>query len=741
MPITLDIPATGGVNLLDDPRRIRDDELCYAKNLVPFTKGMLRKRPANKLASRPQRWGSSVGGAGVPLSIIATPLGCTAFAIVAMQSSDRINFAAVSETGAFSDIGSTTTSFSFTSDDIASLPCMVRFGNSIYCFGGYGSGLSGKVFTTDSSTSSGVSAATFTFAGTDNTIYPATACVYRGRMVYANFGPGYENYIVIADPYSPTVIGNNVLSANGRAIAIGSDEGDRIVAVVEISQTSVGSPAESALLILKEHSAYILTGEPNWSTDTDTSREAIFRNLVISRISYDCGCSAPSTIVRTPYGIFWAGWDDVWFFAQGALPVRVGSKIRPALQSTPAVARKLWQATYFGGFYRLAVFAPGTGSNTNLDYTVTTTEITLPDHQWWLDLRNGPPQNHETAAWWGPQVYQYFQMSPGTIATSQTAVVASGTGPFLVDNRPGRTPALYTALSWQQEDYQFLVQYDIEDTRDYSFDQIIVGDNVWGVTAIVGSPVIKHDSVGTEIASELRTKEYDFGYRMQQKGLVSGRADYWTSITDYLRMETLVDGGTSTDTATALVEQSGHLLSVDTVETALTRKFQETSLYPAARTVGKTFQFKIYDTAGYVIGAYQDEIVILYNGTYYAVALTQGYYANLKAVLDHMDTQITAALGISFSHNVTAAGSRSSTITATFGSAVTLCFQTAGGSITEAQLRKTRALFAMLGWDTSVNSASATGQTSSSTVYYKRVTGWEFGGFEVEVDVFNRGPT
>ena len=734
MPNYLEIPTTGGVNLLDDPRRIRDDELVRAKNLVPYTKGMLRKRPAKQ----PVLNGARLYGAPVIAGFLCPFPGFDLVTVQHGNSGGTSDADTVLEFQQFSGTSDPTNRESIAYANVLGdrAPTSFYYNGTLYILWGPGpASYTGVRFTaTDiDSFSTGVataSAHTFSFNGTNNAFSPAVACVYRGRAVYGNFGPGYEHSIVFSDPFAPLTIGDDVRAANGRSFTVGPNDGDRIVAIVEITPSDIGSPAESALLVLKEFSAYIITGEPNLTTDTSAD---LLNDLNVSRISYDCGCSSPSTVVNTPYGLFWASWDDVWFFARGSLPKRVGSKIRPVLQSTPKSMRHCWQGAYYNGFYRLAVFSPGQGPG----WGSTLQGAGTLGEQWWLDLRDEVPNTYVEAKWWGPQIFK------GMYSNTEF-VEQAGTGIFLARPHSGPDEFLYsidTYVASITARESVLSTYDQSGARDLSALPKWMEVNTGNTTEEA-----HYDLCSGNIEFELISKEYDFGARMNHKGFNYLHADYWTSITEYLRMETVVSGNESTDTTSALCEQGGLLLDTDSVETAITRKFQETALYPTTRVTGKTFQFKIYDTAGYVVGASNNTLIVLRSGTYYAVTLTEGYYADLKALLDHLVARVLTVAGVSCSHNVAGpttyatATYRPATITLTFGSAVTLNFQTAGGSITSAQLRKARALMGMLGWDTSANSSSGTGQTSAQTAYYKRTANWEFGGFEVEYDIFNRGP-
>lgn len=710
MGLIFPIMPTGGVNQLDDPRRIRDDEVVSAKNLVPLSKGMLGKRPASEVIKP-----ITVGNPGRPvLDLAAFPTRELEYLVA------RPDLLCV--------VGKSTSAYTKDLFNFDLPPAIVPWRESLYVFTGYGvtNTAPNSLFTGSILSASGFT--DFAFAGTGNAdLQPKVACLYRKRFVYANFGPGYQNRVVMADSDLPTTIGDSVLAAAGRSFDVGPGDSDEIIAMVEVTQTSVGSPSEGALLILKRNSAHIITGEPHESTYTPVAPDTILGDMKVSKISYNCGCASPQTIVKTPYGVFWASADDVWFFAVGSLPIRVGSKIRPALSKSSIHYHPFWFAVYFNGFYRLSVCIER--SNTQIDYTNT-----IETEQWWLDLRDGPPQTHQDARWWGPQTYKVFANDP-TIDP-----LIEGTSRIILDNRPGQEEMLVGIEPYESrhdvfaDGAEMLVGYDVKNQRDMQDYRSIAVSDVY--------PAFTHDYHSTEIDIELVTKEYDFGDLFNQKGLIKIQADYANSVTDYLRADIIVDGGKTIDQdVLGLCEQAGFLLDADATETGLvSRVFQEAAIYPSTRLAGKTFQFRISDQAGYVIGAYNDLLVVLRAGTYYEVSLTQGYYANLKDLLDHIVARCVTVVGVTCTHDVVGPNSRAATITLTFGSAVTLCFASAGGDVTAADLRESRALMGMLGWDTSANSASATTQASTTNVYYRQLALWEFGGFSVEIDFFRRGP-
>lgn len=698
------ILPTMGVNLLDDPRRIRDDECVYAKNLVPFTKGLLGKRPGSRMLG-------TLPSASYQGKVVA----------IAQAPFTGANYVQINkfETGfhiLLTDLGTSYVDIEIVLRQIAYAPALVGYLRKMYVFPGYPC--------TTNYVVDQVGVTESPFLGTNNGISPAVACVYRNRLVYGNFGPGFESRLLFADPYNPMLVGNDVLAANGRSFDIGPDDGDRIVALVEVTQTAVGSPASSVLLILKENSAYILSGEPNYTTDTSE----LLGDTIISKISYDCGCSSAQTVKTTPFGTLWAGKDDVWFFAAGSLPVRVGSNIRPVLEASPASMRWQWHAEYFGGFYRLALFAPGQSPNDKANLA----------EQWWLDLRDGV----ELIRWWGPQIYNSNNLDSGT-----GLLVAGEPGlQFMFQAKaPGSSARLlgvtgYTAASAVGSTSTFLLELDASEPRDGGLDHALPSyatpDITWS------------DNMGTEVLYELKTKEYDFDSPYFNKLLRGVKVDFWTSITQYLKAAVILNGQPSSAAElSAVVETSGLIMDADQVETEIGRTFQEKYLIDSdTNLVGKTIQLKFYDEAGYVISDSNNALAIFVAAPvflYYTATLTNGHYATLKDLLDHLCARILAATGLNATHDVLGAGpsNRSTTITINHTLNVSYRFATAGGSVTESDMRKSRALMSMLGWDVSANTANGIPQVSSTPVYYKRAGSLEISNLEVDLRTFEREPT
>jgi hypothetical protein len=224
--MSVEIPLTGGVNLLDDPRRIRDDEVAWAKNLVPIKPGVLSSRPA--LQFIPGRNGSAIGAA-VPFTAIAgLPFPISGFAATQQPTSPGTNLLVSSSGG---DTLAQATIAACTN------PWMFSFGSVLYVLPGPNSTsvsasaakssyvtvdqYAGPVYSdTTVSAGNGARITKVNFAGANQDVYPKVGAAYRQRVAWANFGGTYSRYVVLSDNYKPNTVGDNVLAANGRAFEL-----------------------------------------------------------------------------------------------------------------------------------------------------------------------------------------------------------------------------------------------------------------------------------------------------------------------------------------------------------------------------------------------------------------------------------------------------------------------------------------------------------------------------------------
>lgn len=233
-------------------------------------------------------------------------------------------------------------------------------------------------------------------------VRPKVACVFKNRVVYANFGPGMSNWLVFADRFKEnhtddtlypifTVVGSDVLSLNGRHVELEGLAGQNIVGMFEIQLQNTGNPISAALVILTaEGGCAICTGEISDTSETDPT--LILGDFEPNYVQYKVGCASFNTIKKTDYGYIWASDTDVWMI-NGNLPVKIGTFISPALTNCPPEAKKWWTAGVIKNHYILQT-VPARGSDDRY----------LQRNQWWLSLDAGIPQTFRDAKWSGPMV-------------------------------------------------------------------------------------------------------------------------------------------------------------------------------------------------------------------------------------------------------------------------------------------------------------------------------------------------
>lgn len=733
MPVqTIPLDFSGGVNLLRDPRRILPNQVTYAKNLFPKRSGMLSTRGVAQYAYH--YIDAGLGAVNQPTNFAFSPDTDLRYAYTFMADSTTHYFSAGNgHTPSYAE--------SWTQEPNSHRPVLFPYNREIYCLPGqivgvredgknvigfvaygYGSAAIGEVYY---STSQSVD------------LPPKVMGLYRNRFVLANFGTGYENALVIGDPYNagavgPLAVPTDFLSDNGRFLRVGA-AGDRIVAVTEITQTEVGTPAQSALLVLCEFSAYVITGEPLASGETPDPVSGYAGDSQVNRVSYDCGCSSAQTVVRTPFGTIWAGPDDVWMFATGSVPVRIGKNMRSALAQTPAHKRWLWHAAYHDGVYRLAVASPGQGPD-NYD--------TMGD-QWWLDLRDGPPRSDDEARWWGPQQYRickaYLDESP-----------VAGTYIMVTDTRVGVQPALYafhTGIYSGSLEIKGLIltQLDVPGAYDSAM-------NYMGANGEESETDIARE-LDNELEFELITAEMDFGDPMVEKLLLGVEINLWNSEVLELDSEILLDGGRAYDTQQLQVDQKGFILGVDGVETRGSREFQSVLLPmdPDSRMLGKTIQFRLYSVAGWPVPAegINSEVVTRLdtNNDVMTSSITPGFYEEIDDFLDEVMGQINdshAAVGeaTAFDHNQTSP--RPAVIIANPSYKWDTIFdaETAGVELDSDTERRNKKVFASLGFDTNQTTIGATDEDHAADVKVrtKLAAEVEIGGIFMRVYTYGGRP-
>lgn len=626
--VVVGLPMTGGINRFNSMQDIRDDEAVTLKNLFPEEVGELQTRPAMEIQGA-----ASLPVDGFPIAMQFLPVNApAAFVIHSRKATEHTHMSAYEEAGgnvgplATADLGVNT----------QYVPAFIAYQGRAYGFGGLGASSVGKILQRTSG--GGVEIADFIFSSSGNeTLRPTAVGVFRERFVFMNFGPGYESTIVFADPFQPTVIGANALASNGRNFPVSPDDGDRIVAGVELLQTGT-TVLQATFLVLKEFSAYLLTGDALTSTevygtDPDT--------IAINKMPVNCGCSAPATVCTTPFGVIWAGPDDVWFFPEGQLPYRVGTKIRPALEATPANVRYRWHAAYDRGFYKLAVFTDGAGP----------TDDDACGEQYWLDLRSGPPRNWQEAKWFGPEIHTFNK------GLGSTSVL--GTHCLAIDTRPIGNRALWSAGGTGDDTIHFMTF-----TGDSEQDSTNQGVVVAGVDTPIEVEVLTKEMKTIVQGDKLVADS------IMEKGLHGIELEIHVNRPALLGWKWILNSGRSVGAEqTALVAPpSGLVLDVDVLDTAvLSDESALLGLDPApTRVVGNALQFRLYNKPGYYIDATNDLLSIDVDvpaTVRFVVSVPHGYYTNLVALCAAIQLALNTQLGV-FSRSVTiGAGSNQVIIT------------------------------------------------------------------------------
>lgn len=699
---------SGGVNLLRDIRYVAENEVTYAKNLVPTRSGMLGKRASRGLIN------SSTGlplGLGFPNTLALHVVDITG-----------VDFAAVWRTTIGATPGAGVQVFNYGSISALAAatylilpnkrPTLVAFGRKSYVVAGIetfnqvtvaaGLARSGVIIQEVAGGGGGVEIVSLTFTTSQATpVCPRTLATYHSRMVYADFGPGMEDWLIFSDRDAPTVIAADVLSANGRNFRLGGTSG-RITALREMMLTSTGTPTQTVLVAFKERSMYLIQGEPGLTTDTAPGPSdpptTILGNLVVQRVNTDAGCSSAETIVQTPYGMLWAGPDDVWLMQEGSTPRRVGTKIRPILEATPADKRYLWHAAYFNGFYRLSLFSEGQGPS----------EDSPCGEQWWLDLRNGIGDSPQ---WWGPMVYKAVA---GTTVPSVPSYWAGATvyiagdrvvnGPYIYIATVGGTSAasegptgtgagiIDNTVTWNWQSILPVeltgIRMQVLDTRDGKTAQLLslegnqLGQsylNTYDAPDFTGRDGVAPSGFSgstlpstlddTEISVELRTAELDDGDPGTTKTHQGTEVSLAPTETVWLSVENQFNGGARVTTESEAVIASGSFTTdVSALDSALvTREFKAVTLRPdeGTRPAGITIRQRIYDTPGYVIDETCDSLGFIINDDGglplsfgFDVSVPHGFYEDFG----HMVDAITGVFANQFLANTPVPGTEAAII-------------------------------------------------------------------------------
>lgn len=596
------VPFLGGVNLQDDVRSLKQGQVAYAKNLFPAISGKLSKRPGAQKAELSTA--QITGGADFrpPVKLIFPSFG-TGFLAVLNASNKTADSAQL-----LTSVGQDTYDLDCT---LSQRPSYVEFNDKGYVFAGRTAGAPGFVLTKNPADADGYTISSFAFAGSGNeSIRPEGACLYRSRFVY-----WFDNYLLFSDRFQPDVVGDNATAANGRAVLIGSADGDRIIACVDIMLTSIGSPAQSALLVLKEKSMYLITGEPNQTTDTDQ----MFLDLVINRSSIDAGCISPDTVARTPYGVVWCGPDDVWIFSGGSVPQRLGYNIKPALKDSNPADRIWCYGAYADDVYKLGV-KPATGRTLQLDagdpdfasYNGQTMNDIVCTEEYWLDLRNGPPPAPEAAQWWGPQVFNIFE----TMGSDDEIETVTGNRGYFVDTRSNPLFSSHIGLGFSLTD---------SEVHLYTFEPGVKRDGL-------PSSISPAEMTGNEVYTELRLPELfnttsEVADPSVDKVVLGAEVSLYLNTPAAFNTWLIGNSGGVIKTMDVNPDQIGFVLDIDELDNAaLTSEVQALKFAPdeGERIVARSYQLKMTDTGGLSLPEGLNTFVFTYNGGQYTVSLGAG---------------------------------------------------------------------------------------------------------------------
>jgi hypothetical protein len=724
----LRVRFSGGVNLNEDPAQVRDDQVVLAKNLLPKLGGSL-------LATRgAMKWSRDLVTpqcAFIPLRAVFSPFG------------PEIVFAFYEPTGNYLAFGSATDGvmgsyLQVSGPGVRNQPfSLVQRMGETYLFTGYGNGFRVRV----DPGPSGFALETFAFNGTGNAGFsPAGAAVIRDRMLYWS-----GRSVVWSDRNNPLTIGD--FASELREIEVVTSGFGNITHAQEVNTTASGSPVQSVAAVWTADAMYMLLGEP---AETD-SLDDVLGSLQVNKLTVAAGCVSGATVVETPYGTLWAGQDDVWFMPFGSLPYRVGTNIRPALLNTPVGLRYRWHATYENGVYRLAVDGVGQGP----------TEISGCQDHWLLDMRKGPPQNADSAVWWGPHSYApagSTDVGPGTwcfLRQPDTQLVFC-LQPYTVDvaSRRGIAVCTLDATQGRDESVPNYPPNPPQNATEYFVGDIVVpydatfgvvgawfvwkvsavdglGPNGGGVTGILpqfndgttisiissgvqfqamtdplnpGFPgavyVPTSAQSGNEIVPELVTKEI-VGDPMVDKLYTGAELGYWVSDLGELSYRAITD----VDEYTRTVYPSGDNTSTSRLNSVRGQRVWNSRLLipnPVnSRYHAKSLQLRLTQTTNFVIDSSNDIVAVMMVSSVNSasIAVPRGTYADIDTLVSAIQTAIGGVFG---NLQLDAQGDRFG-MRSVDSKEWLVAFDTTaigGGVWTQSECQRCARLFSLLGVDT-----------------------------------------
>lgn len=715
MPPTIQkLPFTGGVNQLADQRDIQDTEVVYCTNVVPTTPGRVGKRRGLGVAQSSDVF---TGNRKFLAMIRPSPeLAKFGVQLITFDETFSSNGVDPSHLNLVVWVTSTMTTGAMTpAVGVTKTRSWTNYGPNLPAFSLAENGRVFCLIGRNSKTTPGaivqVNASDTAFEVVDwnadgmNTYGADVTCSYRGRTFFGGLSIDPSKFFIsdIGNPGSiAPVPTDHSFPVNASGIPI--------TGATEVLPTATGTQGSSVLLVFSETETYQITGQPG--TYSSATANDIVGDMKIGRVHIASGCISARTIATSPYGTLWCSLDDIWLFHVGQIPVRVGTKLRPLLKAIAPEYRYLVHAAYHDGFYKLALPTPGQELNAH----------TPLGDMYWLDLRYGPPQDFSTALWYGPQQY---------MVCDEVLGARIGTKFLFVDSNPGAPNNLLTFDSVFNgsvtQETPTLLQFDVNEGRDISS---------------AATTAIQFD--GKEIATEILSKEYDFGDDAIDKTYIATEVQAAFTQTVDVQLDAFIDGGTFIDTADRIYPQTGFVLGTSVLDTdRLTRQFLTTQVGPSDLTQrfnGKTIQIAMRDRPGYCVDPAMTTFVfgvgLTYPGIKYTATLTPGYYPDIVAFCDMLIAAMIAGSGAPpgyFTHNQAANSTRGAVALAAAGKWSLLWATQADTS--------TKRVGVMLGFDVSADAGSAFTFTAPEVVPLKQSASVDFGTLNLIYNVIPRRPS
>ena len=730
----LPVPFSLGVNVYTDPARLAEGQLQGSPNLMTRPGGFPGLRPSLSF-DRPvipdyRPWDSSrsVGATGDqsytqwgkywrPMRFLFSPIGgevamvmqATNTWTVLNQSGSSRAIAPVEPGDAVLFIAPNWLNGTSGALQVAKLGLMTRcpslfvFNGIIYAFGGASRGA--RIEPIPSLTTGSEKVPYTYFANVWNTpgnedFFPRQAAAVRDRVVYS-IGP----QVFWSDRNDPLQIRASALTDGG--IIVSGEELEDVTAISELSTSSDGSPVQSVCAVWTRTRCFLLLGEPIETTqDITAETNGALGSLQINRLNIEAGCVSQASVTKTPYGAFWVGKDDVWFMPSGALPIRVGTNIRSAIEAVPPALQYRICAEYSDNFLKIVM--PGVGDGPTGTSPMTT--------MWCLDLNGGPPASADQARWWGPHAFvNRDSVGDATFAESGVWCLAKD----VRANGDGRVYALQSysvqgAAGAEANSYGMalcgLDQYNARDSgaptkalqlweayTSYGIGDTVVppsnpanfdshtwvcsvagtsggtepdwyGTEITNITVTDGSVewrpvnycdglarpdfISKAEREADEVLLQLNSPEYMLGDPMVEKLLDGAELSYWAQQALQLTYSTTPDQQTNS----RILPRSG--ASLDSGMALTQRVWGRRLLTPQSgkRFHGTSAIARLQQDAGYVIvERYNDTISLLYrSGSVLSVTIAPGYYADIIALWDAVRVAIQAKYGVTLQATVDA---------------------------------------------------------------------------------------